>query len=99
VIISSQILNYIQMDNSNKFNNLAGTFLVGAAIGGILGVLFAPKKGSDTRRQIAETGENFATSVKDQYDNIVSRFSNEIEDLKTRANHVFDKEAPKPGKA
>jgi gas vesicle protein len=31
-------------------------FLVGAAVGGALGILLAPEKGSETRRKIKERG-------------------------------------------
>jgi gas vesicle protein len=38
--------------------------LAGAAAGAILGILFAPDKGTETRRKIAEKGAGLADSVK-----------------------------------
>ena len=48
--------------------------LAGAAAGAILGILFAPDKGTETRRKIAEKGAGLADSVK----NKVSEYSDVI---------------------
>jgi len=42
--------------------------VVGAVVGGILGVLFAPAKGSVTRKRIARRGGDFAEDVKEKFD-------------------------------
>ena len=38
----------------------------GVAIGGLLGVLFAPDKGENTRQKIADNGRKLSDSVKDK---------------------------------
>ncbi len=38
-----------------------------AAVGTILGVLFAPDKGSETRKKIREGGNRFSENVKDSW--------------------------------
>ena len=40
--------------------------LAGAAAGAILGILFAPDKGTETRRKIAEKGTDLRDSVNDK---------------------------------
>jgi gas vesicle protein len=40
-------------------------FAAGAAIGAALGILFAPDKGTETRRRISERGNDLADSVKE----------------------------------
>jgi gas vesicle protein len=40
----------------------------GAAAGAALGILFAPDKGSEIRRKIAEQGKKIADNVKDRFE-------------------------------
>ncbi len=49
--------------------------LSGLAAGALLGVLFAPAKGSDTRKQIARTGKDLSNNVKEKYNDIVEMVS------------------------
>jgi gas vesicle protein len=45
-------------------------FVAGAAIGGALGLLLAPDKGSETRRRIMEKGSELGDSLADFGDSI-----------------------------
>jgi len=53
----------MNMSKDKKKSRLGG-FLIGAAIGAGLGILFAPKKGSETRRELKEKLDELATKVK-----------------------------------
>jgi len=55
------------MDNSK----LVWGFLAGAAIGGALGILLAPDKGTETRRRIMEKGSDLSGSLKDTFNDVV----------------------------
>ena len=58
--------NFHDMKNENTNAKLVGALLVGAAIGGALGILFAPEKGSVTRKKIAGKSEDLAKDIKEK---------------------------------
>lgn len=51
------------MNNTGK---IITAVAAGAAAGAILGILFAPAKGSETRQKINDQGKKIANSVKDK---------------------------------
>lgn len=50
--------------SKEKNNKGLGKFLIGAAIGAGLGILFAPKKGSETRRELKQKLDDLTAKVK-----------------------------------
>ncbi len=73
------------MSKKNGF----GKLLAGVAIGAGLGVLFAPKKGSDTRRELKEKFDEMLEKVKnmdkqevkENIENKITEIKKELEDL------------------
>lgn len=63
------------MKNSNDTFKVIGALVLGAAAGAALGVLFAPKKGSDTRQDIADNAKKMSKKLK-------NKFQNQVDDLK-----------------
>ncbi len=51
------------MNNTGK---IITAVAAGAAAGAILGILFAPAKGSETRQKLNDQGKKIANSVKDK---------------------------------
>jgi gas vesicle protein len=73
------------MGNSNNTGKVLGAIFLGAAIGGALGILFAPDKGSETRKKISKKGNDLTDSVKEKFDAIVDKFKKEVEDVKEQS--------------
>ena len=76
------------MSKNEKKSGL-GKFVVGAAVGAGLGVLFAPKKGSETRRELKNKIDELVAQiknidleeVKDEFDKKVNEIKMELVDL------------------
>lgn len=68
---------------------LAG--LAGIAAGAILGILFAPEKGSRTRRQIFNKGNDYAEDLKDKFDDMLETMSNKYESVMSDAEDMVNK--------
>lgn len=56
--------------------------LSGVAAGALLGVLFAPEKGTVTRKKIAKKGEDYADSLKEKFDEFLETVTSKFEDVK-----------------
>lgn len=50
--------------------------VIGAAAGALAGVLFAPDKGTETRRKLLERGDNYTRNLKDRFNNFKSSLVN-----------------------
>lgn len=63
----------------------------GAAVGATLGILFAPAKGTVTRRRIAKTTRDIKNNVTDKLEEIVESAETLIEEIKENATDCFGK--------
>lgn len=66
----------------NDTTKILVAFAAGAVVGAAVGVLFAPDKGSETRRKIAEEGKKIAGSMKNKFLAGKERFENLKEEIK-----------------
>jgi gas vesicle protein len=74
------------MENSNNTAKLLGALLVGAAVGGVLGILFAPDKGSETRKKILSKGEDLSDAIKDKFKDLMDEAKREAESVREKTN-------------
>jgi gas vesicle protein len=74
-----------------KKGNVALGALAGLAIGGIAGILFAPEKGSKTRRQIVDKSNDFMNELKSKLDEIQDTLADKFERTKKDAEELVDR--------
>ena len=73
------------MKNTSKILIALGA---GVAIGAVLGVLFAPDKGSETRHKIAEGGKKFA----DNFNRKIKLGKEKLQEEFSKTNDVMEEE-------
>ena len=72
--------------------NGVGTFVTGVAVGAALGILFAPKKGSETREDLRELFEEIIGKIRDiDLQDVRDAVSAKIADIKKSLSEL-DKE-------
>lgn len=72
-----------------KDKNLILGLLGGVAVGAALGVLFAPAKGSETRKKITDKSHDFKDSLKDTACRISDKISQTVSSLKNETQDVI----------
>ena len=74
----------------SKGNVVIG-ILAGAAVGALLGVLFAPDKGSETRKKIAKKTSDGAEELKEKVEALLAGLTEKIESVKEEAGELYSK--------
>jgi gas vesicle protein len=69
---------------SEKSNDLLKGLFIGGFIGVVLGILYAPKSGKETREDIARTTEDLLSKGKEEYEKAVVRSKSAYEETVKR---------------
>jgi len=70
------------MNNNSK---ILVALAAGIAAGAVLGVLFAPEKGADTRKKILDQGKKMSDDVKNKFNKGMEKLNDLKEGLKEKA--------------
>lgn len=75
-----------------RTNRVAVGVLGGIAAGALLGILFAPHKGSKTRKRILNKGKCYADEAKEKMEEVITDFTEKSEALWNDAKDMITKE-------
>jgi gas vesicle protein len=74
----------------NTSGKILAAVAAGIAAGAVLGILFAPDKGSETRRKINEQGKKMADEFKDKLHKGKEKFSDMKDEFKQNVKEKME---------
>ena len=77
---------------------LIGGLLAGAAVGAVLGILFAPDKGTETRKKMAKKAEDMGDELKNKFTEVKETLKQKFENIKTEAEDIMGQASSKEQK-
>jgi len=78
------------MENSNDTVKVIGAMLAGAIAGVTIGILFAPHKGSNTRRRLVDGAKDLAEDLQSKLMEEASALRSKAEALEVLAEEKFE---------
>jgi gas vesicle protein len=82
-----------ELGNSGSGHGFVVGLLCGAAVGAAVGLLFAPKRGTALRKDLAKSANDVTRRAKELYDgaaDVVSDLTDRVSDLTDRATDMLE---------
>jgi gas vesicle protein len=73
-----------------KKGKVALGILAGLATGTVLGILFAPDKGTDTRKKIANKSKDSLEDLKTKYNDVIDSLTSKLEAVKKQGYDLYN---------
>lgn len=70
--------------------------LTGVAVGALLGILFAPDTGWNTRKKLSKKGEDFVDGLKEKFNEFLGDISKKFEEVKEESSDFTGQAQAKP---
>lgn len=74
----------------NTSGKILAAVAAGIAAGAVLGILFAPDKGTETRRKINEQGKKIADGIKTKFNKGKEKFNDLKEDIEQKVKEKME---------
>lgn len=74
-----------------KAGKLILGILTGAAAGAAAGLLFAPKKGTETRRSINDTTDNYLREAKSRFNEFADSLNHKVESVRSKSKATLSR--------
>ena len=65
--------------------------MAGAAAGALFGILFAPDKGSATRKKLMDTADDYAGNLKEKITDSIKTFTDKVENVTDSLKDIVEK--------
>jgi gas vesicle protein len=75
----------------NSTGKVVAGVLAGAAVGAVFAMLFAPEKGTETRKKIVQKGTDWTDDLKETFDEFLASVSEKFETVKDSASDIAEK--------
>lgn len=69
------------MEESSNTGKIIGALLTGAAIGGVIGIILAPRKGSKTRKKIIKKSLKIRDTAREKLNDFITEICKDAETI------------------